>query len=229
MIANTRPQGRRRTRLLAAGLTVVALGAAAAGCGDDDIDTAATTAASRTAASTTAASANDAQEADAEEHEGPVNPCDPGAPADALALEGAHASSDATIVEVTAVDHEFQGLDDSYPPGDYGFRMTNQGAEIHEMAVVRINDDETRSLDELIQLPEEEAQQVTEYLGGTVACPGQTAEALGIQLTPGRYVMLCFIPTGLTPDVPSTEEAFEVLGPPHFTQGMVTEIHVTQS
>lgn len=200
MSRDLRPGARRARRLLLVGLAVTALATVATTAGDDPA-----------------------------QHDGPINPCAPDAPADATALEGEPASSTATTVEVTAVDHEFEGVDDTYPDGDYGFQMTNRGREAHEMAVIRVKDGETRSVEELLELPDEEAEEITEYIGGTVACPGETAEALGVQMTAGRYVMLCFIPTGLTPEVPSSEDAFEELGPPHFTEGMVSEIRVTES
>ena len=212
MSRHIRPGGRRRTRLAFVAVTIALVGAAAVGCGDDDDAASPTT---------------DAQATDGAEHNGPINPCAPGAPADASALEGEEASPQATIVEVTAIDHEFEGVEASYRQGDYGFRMTNRGREVHEMAVIRINDGESRAVEELLALPEEQSEQVTEYIGGTVACPGETADALGVQMAPGRYALLCFIPTGLTPDVPSSKEAFEELGPPHFTRGMVAEIQVT--
>ncbi|MGH9152621.1 MAG: hypothetical protein ACRD03_09535, partial [Acidimicrobiales bacterium] len=199
-------------RLLLAAVVLTLLAAVVGACGDGDSDGRATSATPATG------------DVDSQEHDGPVNPCAPDAPADATALEGDPASATANIVEVTAVDHEFQGVDASYPAGDYGFRMTNRGREAHEMAMIRVNDGETRSVEELLDLPEDEAEQVTHYIGGSVACPGETAETLGVQMTPGRYMLLCFIPTGLTPDVPSSEAAFEELGPPHFAQGMVTEI-----
>lgn len=204
-------RGRQRRLLIA--LAVMALGTAAA-CGGDDSD--------NTATPTSTAD-------ESAQHEGPINPCAADAPPDATALEGEAASSTATIIEVTAVDHEFQGVDATYPEGDYGFQMTNRGREAHEMAVIRIRDGETRPVEELLELSDEESEEVMEYIGGTVACPGETAESLGVAMTVGRYVMLCYIPTGLTSDVPSSEEAYEELGPPHFSQGMVTEIRVVES
>ncbi|MGI9624348.1 MAG: hypothetical protein ACR2PK_16060 [Acidimicrobiales bacterium] len=226
-VSDWRGLGRR----LAAVVVILALGAAA--CGDDDqsVEDAASDAPSAEAAATAgdvAAASGESAELGVD-HDGPVNPCGEDAPADALELEGEPASGGATILDVVAIDHEFQGLGGSYPEGPYGLRMTNSGAEVHEMAVMRIDDDETRPISEIATLPQEEAAQVTEYVGGSVACPGQTAEALGVDMTPGRYVLLSFIPLGLTPEVPATEEAFKALGPPQFTSGMVAEILVTGS
>lgn len=42
---------------------------------------------------------------------------------------------------------------------------------------------------------------------------------------PGRYVAVCFIPVGTTPETPP--EDFENLGPPHALQGMVAEFEVS--
>lgn len=92
------------------------------------------------------------------------------------------------------------------------------------MAVVKVKEGETRPIADIMQLPEEEQEQAAEYIGGTVACPGKTAEALGLTLEPGRYSMICFIPVGLTPEV--RKEGAEELGPPHFSRGMVKDFTV---
>jgi len=69
------------------------------------------------------------------------------------------------------------------------------------------------------RLPEEEQEKVAEYLGGSVACPGKEAEALGLNLEQGRYSMICFIPVGLTPDV--RKEDADKLGPPHCVHSLI--------
>ena len=162
------------------------------------------------------------EEGDEEEFE---NPCARDAPPEASALEGERPKEGATIVAVTGVEYAFQGIQDQYPAGNYGFELTNSGQQVHEIALVKVKAGETRSIAELMQLPEEEQEQAAEYVGGTVACPGDKAEALGVELQSGRYSMVCFIPVGFTPE--TTEQQAEDLGPPHFTQGMVKDFTVS--
>ncbi|MFP5327161.1 MAG: hypothetical protein ACLGHT_06745, partial [Acidimicrobiia bacterium] len=74
------------------------------------------------------------EEASTEEGGGLVNSCAPGAPEESTALEGEAPAEGATMIDVTAIDHEFEGLAPTYAAGDYGFRLTNKGKEAHEFA-----------------------------------------------------------------------------------------------
>lgn len=123
-------------------------------------------------------------------------------------------------VEVTATDYSFDGLPDTLPAGPTSLELSNEGAEIHHMVVARIDDDVTMTLDELLQLDQEEAAGHVEFMPGEpFALPGESDHAVG-DLAPGRYLAACFIPVGTTGfDAPEG-------GPPHFTHGMVAEITV---
>lgn len=126
--------------------------------------------------------------------------------------------------EITAVDYAFEGLPESVEPGQIGIRLDNQGDELHEAAILRINDGVDLSVEELLELPEEEAEAVTEFRGVAFAPPGEQASTV-VDLEEGRYVAICFIPVGTT----SLEEAGppgDSDVPPHFTQGMVQEFEV---
>jgi len=101
------------------------------------------------------------------------------------------------------------------------FDFSNEGTELHEMALIMINDDTTESIGELLELPEEEAEAKTTFIGVSFAAPGES-DTMYADLEEGRYVVICFIPTGST----SMEEAETADGPPHFTQGMVQEFTV---
>ena len=110
--------------------------------------------------------------------------------------------------------------------------------EFHEMAVMRLADDESRSVEELLQLPPEEAMASMTFVGVAAGAPGQDATLVDGDLTltePGRYVMTCFIPVGADPAV--VEEAFNAPegdgpppelgdGAPHAMEGMVGEFVV---
>lgn len=103
------------------------------------------------------------------------------------------------------------------------------------MVLVRINDDESRSVQELLALSPQEAMAVSETKGVSVAFPGEDGMVVEGSLTadePGRYAALCFIPLGADPAGeaaanPPTDGPPELEGgPPHFTVGMVGELTV---
>ena len=66
--------------------------------------------------------------------------------------------------------------------------------------MARINDDVTLSTDELLALPEEEVFTMITMVGGAFAAPGTTGNTV-MDLTPGRYVAVCPIPQGMTPEI----------------------------
>ena len=131
--------------------------------------------------------------------------------------------------EIAAVEYEFQGVPETVSAGRVGLRLDNQGQEVHEAVIFRIKEGEERSLQELVELPEDEGAEAVEFKAFTVAGPGE-ASATIMDLEPGRYGVLCFIPVGTT-----SLEQLEGLGegegdtesgPPHFTQGMASEFTV---
>jgi hypothetical protein len=124
-------------------------------------------------------------------------------------------------VDITAIDYAFDADLDGIEAGTVAFDFSNEGTELHEMALIRINDDVTESVDELLALPEEEAQSKTTFMGVSFAEPGG-GDTMYADLDAGRYAVICFIPTGST----SMEDAETADGPPHFTQGMVREFTV---
>jgi hypothetical protein len=151
-----------------------------------------------------------------------ANPCAAGESGDLGETEAP--SDDATAIEVTADEYVFSGLDEITETGEYALTLTNEGEELHEIVMVRIDDDETRPVEELLQ--EEDPSQFATDVAFAFACPGDSSEPTAVNIDePGRYVAVCFIPVGVTPDTPP--EDFETLGPPHALQGMVAEIQVS--
>jgi hypothetical protein len=127
-----------------------------------------------------------------------------------------------TSVAVDAADYSFAGLPDEMEAGVTSFELTNGGAEVHEMILVRKNDGVTQSFDELLALPEEEALQSITMVGlaGPVP-PGESAYAV-TDLEAGDYIAVCFIPVGtVSLDGPPPE------GPPHVMQGMQHQFTVS--
>lgn len=140
-------------------------------------------------------------------------------------------------VLVTGVDYAYEGLPATASVGTE-LTFTNASAtEVHEMVLLKVADGETRPLPELLQLPEDEQSAVTEFRGVTVAFPGEDAGFTDGSMTltePGRYVVICVIPTGADPQAyreavadPNAEGPPDVDGgPPHVVQGMAGEIEV---
>ena len=128
---------------------------------------------------------------------------------------------------VTGVEYEFQGLSGTVAAGTK-LSFTNAGKEAHELVLVRINDDETRPLKKLLDLPEKEVGKVTKFQGVAVAAPGKKGKVVEGDLTlakPGRYAAVCFIPVG-TKELPKGPSKGKPSGPPHVAKGMAAEFTV---
>jgi hypothetical protein len=141
-------------------------------------------------------------------------------------------ADDGTIT-VTAVDFNYEGLPDEVPAGTK-FKLVNDSKEeLHEFVAFRVPDDEKRTAEELIALPQAELEALFGGPPATVllAKPGGpqiNAVGDGTISKPGRYLVACSIPVGADPD-----EILESEGPPpadagepHFHKGMYAEIIV---
>jgi hypothetical protein len=138
-------------------------------------------------------------------------------------------------VEVTAVDYAFEGLPETIAAGSR-LSVTNasENNEAHELVAIRIPDDETRPVDELVQLPEAEIDAIfgaAEPATVILTAPGDTDTVLalgdGTISEPGRYAVVCFIPVGADPDeVLNATGPIEGDAPPHAAQGMFAEVTV---
>ena len=127
--------------------------------------------------------------------------------------------------EVTATEYKFDGLPSELDTGTAAILLTNEGAEAHEMAIMRKADGVTQSWDEILALPQEEAQELVVQVGGAFA-PNKDAKGLAVvDLVPGDYVVTCFVPAGTA--VASDGTMTEGTGTPHFMHGMISEFTVT--
>lgn len=146
--------------------------------------------------------------------------------------------AEAGTIEVTAVDFEFEDLPDTVPVGTILTLRNDAEAELHELVAVRIDDAEERSVEELMALPPEEMG-ATLFAGEPtmvlIAPPGGEQIAAvgdGTLTEPGRYAVMCFIPTGADPDAymaaAATSEGPPDVpgGPPHIANGMFAELTV---
>ena len=136
-----------------------------------------------------------------------------------------------TSADVEAVDYAFNGLDDSYDAGVASFDFSNTGKEVHEMVVLKKKDGVSESFDDILAMEDEAAQEEKiEFAGAAFGPPGEESYFV-VDLEPGSYIALCFIPEGTTPEVmaemESSGEEPENAGPPHFVKGMKKEFTVS--
>ena len=103
---------------------------------------------------------------------------------------------DATRVDVTASEYTFVADPESVEAGPISFVMTNEGEEVHFLALSRINEGHT--LEEALAFEGDptEAGITTdaEYDTGLAAPGGEDEEVVTVDLEAGDWVMLCFIP-----------------------------------
>jgi hypothetical protein len=141
-------------------------------------------------------------------------------------------------VEVALVDYAFVGLPASVEAGTTLTVVNQSEAEVHELVAFRLPEGEERTMDELVGLPEEDLGPILgEPATVLIAPPGGPmipAVGDGTLSEPGRYLILCFIPTGADPEeymeaAQSGEGPPDVAGgPPHFVNGMRAELTVSQ-
>ena len=147
--------------------------------------------------------------------------------------------TDASTVTVEAVDYGFNGVPSSVPSGTTFALRNSAPTELHEMVAFRLSDGDDMALSEIVQLP---ADELVARMGAPAVvilqAPGSDEEIVavgdGVLREPGRYVLMCFIPTGVDPQDylaaaaasnggPPTGVAG---GPPHFVNGMYAEFRV---
>lgn len=164
-----------------------------------------------------------------------------------LALAGCATAGSEPVsgtIEVTGDDYSFAGVPDVVASGAELTFTNASDVEAHEMVLMKVADLETRTIEELLELPEEESNSLVEFQGVLVALPGEDGanpEAAGSSITvtaPGRYVLVCFIPQGADPAILAEAmqggEAAEGPpalgdGTPHAFLGMVEEFQVEEA
>lgn len=163
---------------------------------------------------------------------------------ESTAADTATETGDGEEIVVTAEDYKFVGLPATTKVGTKLTLTNNSPTELHELVAVKIPESETRSIDELVKLPEAEldalfgaaqpAMVLVHPPGGGDMIP---AVGDGTFTEAGRYIIICAIPVGADPakmmaamqaateGPPTTEPG---AGPPHFTQGMYAGITVEE-
>jgi hypothetical protein len=143
-------------------------------------------------------------------------------------------------VAIVGVDYAFEGVPATVEAGTRLTFSNDSEVEVHELVAVRIGDDEQRPIGEIVADP----AAVGALMGGgppaavLVAAPGSSEPGAvlgdGALAEPGRYALICSIPTGVDPQEYLDAAAAAAGGPPdvtggppHLVQGMVAEIEVT--
>jgi hypothetical protein len=104
-------------------------------------------------------------------------------------------------LNVALSEYAFGGIPEEVPAGPTILTAEATGEEVHEIIIVRINDDVTLSLEELLALPDEESSTMVTDFGGMFGIFPGTSQSTILDFTPGRYVAICFFPQGATPEV----------------------------
>jgi hypothetical protein len=121
-----------------------------------------------------------------------------------------------TTVDVGAVDYGYAGIPTTIEAGTTRFRLTNDApTELHELVVLRKHDATMSTMDLVAMGPGMLGS--ADLIGGTMIEPGATSAAV-LDLTPGSYAVICFIPTAGDAD-----------GTPHLAHGMLAEFDVPAS
>jgi hypothetical protein len=119
----------------------------------------------------------------------------------------------ATELTVTAGDYTFGLSATTVAAGRLPVELHNQGAEPHQLMVARLHDGVT--IDDYLGAAAESeasAEALVDNAGGVNAVDAGATRTGYADLEPGRYVVLCFLPT---PE-----------GPSHLHEGMVAELTV---
>jgi uncharacterized cupredoxin-like copper-binding protein len=115
-----------------------------------------------------------------------------------------------TELQVQSEEYKFGGVPSTLPAGEVTFALENVGQEPHEFGLVRIKTNHT--VEELIQMPPKESEELISEAGATFAKPGKTS-SFQADLKAGRYGYACFV---------TTKD-----GEPHAALGMYGELTVT--
>lgn len=128
-----------------------------------------------------------------------------------------------------ASSYAWTGIEETAPAGKTAFRFTNNGQELHHMIVAEITSDAT--LDELLDMPESEAEENIEDVGFTYPGTGDGTGTVFADLKPGsRYGFVCFFSQGAYKEdgleqMSEGEDGSEApQKPPHALLGMKAEL-----
>lgn len=139
----------------------------------------------------------------------------------ALAISASVAGAQGNVITVTTSDFTF-AAPDSIAGGLTTFALINKGTELHHMQIIRLEQGKTfADLQQAMKNPGPPPSWITEVGGPNAGVPdGRSAVRVTVALTPGNYVMLCFIPSpdGALHVMKGMVKPFTVTGAPAVTQ-----------
>lgn len=140
-------------------------------------------------------------------------------------------------VEITATDYAYGNVPERVAAGS-SITLSNESAvEVHELVAIRLPDDESRPVDELVALGPEELAAFFPLVEAVIVAPpeaeGVVVEGDATLDQPGRYALICVIPTGADPEeylqaAAAADGAPPEVdgGAPHIAAGMYAELLV---
>ncbi len=214
----------RNRSVLVAALALCLLAA----CGSDDSDNSSSSTAAVVTPATSAASADSPV---------PTDSVASSTSGDTDATTTATAAIDAVEWTIEANDYSYSDVPDAVPVGTKLSLINTSHVEVHELVAVRLADDDTRSVSEIVTLPQDELGALIGPGPATVvvAPPEEEGFAVvgdGSLAEPGRYLIFCTIPLGADPaEFLAAAQASDgppqvAGGAPHFTAGMFAELIV---
>lgn len=136
--------------------------------------------------------------------------------ADKAAFDGCEGNK----LEASGIDYAFKDLPMEVKAGKVRVKFTNEGKEVHELVLVKPKAGVTETIDELLQLPQEQAQQKADAVFLGFAAPGESGYNVA-EVPAGDYLAVCFIPKGMT-----SPDQEDVQGRPHVFEGMRQPVKV---
>ena len=105
------------------------------------------------------------------------------------------------VLEVTGVDFGYVGLPETVSAGTTIEFTNDSAAELHEFVAIRLPEDEVRSVEELVASPD--LAELFPFVSTVILAPpgadGIVAVGEATFSEPGRYAVICAIPTGAGP------------------------------
>lgn len=148
------------------------------------------------------------------------------------------AGGDGEVLAVVMDDFHYDGLPDSVAAGTRIEASNESANEIHEFVAIRLADDEQRSAEEIVSGDIGAVLASTQPTAVLLVPPGGADQIAavgdGTLTEPGRYLIMCLIPTGADPDeylaAAATSEGPPQVdgGPPHIAHGMFAELTVSE-
>ena len=149
------------------------------------------------------------------------------------------------MVQIEAFDYGYNGFDVEIVVGDALELFNTSETEYHNLVVLFLEDDDTRTLDDFASLPIEEMDAedrrfVINMAGGIQAAPGEKADRRIRLQRPGRYIAFDDVPQGLDAEIVRANvdpESLSVIpappwsldgGPLGYQHGMIIEFFVIE-